>query len=138
VERGWRKPDLPIFNKPQDRVILHYFQDEWPNLPISLPISRRSPGFVTERGESSLHGSGSEPRVMAALGRGARYRGLQKQDEPEGELPPGTPTLDPIRRVLGSVDVGSDLRTLSLVVSPDRDLYGDALLTLEIACQGPE
>jgi len=66
------------------------------------------------------------------------YRVTQQQEEPPGALPPGVPPLDPYQRVIGSVDVLPDTRRLSLVVSPDRSLYGTVPLTMNVGCQGPE
>jgi hypothetical protein len=66
------------------------------------------------------------------------YRVTQKQEEPSLAIPPGVPALDPYQRVLGSVELRPDTRSLSLVVSPDRNLYGTESLTLTVACLGPE
>lgn len=66
------------------------------------------------------------------------YRVTQKQEEPPGPLPPGVPPLAPYQRVLGSVDLTPDTHSVSLVVSPDRSLYGSESLTLTPGCQGAE
>ena len=66
------------------------------------------------------------------------YQVTQKQDEPPGPLPPGVPALEPYRRVFGSVNLTPEADSVSLVVSPDRSLYGTEPLTLTVACKSPE